>query len=274
VRAGLEAWSRDRDWKLAFENDESSPELEARLHDRLERRGCTFVLGPYGSDTTRALARTLGGETVWNQGAAADDVQVLPGVVSVPSPVSRYLVAMARVALERGADRVATVTAGGPFARLAKEGLEGEAAALGLQLVADPGDADCVLLCGPVEWEGQRFGDYRRPGVIVGGVSPGIPRAGSDWPDGTLAPVQWHPDLGGPPGVDDYIAAQAYAGALIVEQCLDLQPEDPGGSARRLSTSTFFGRFELDETGLQIGHRLSVVNWRAGRQELALADAA
>ena len=92
--------------------------------------------------------------------------------------------------------------------------------------------------------------------------------------DGTLAPVQWHPDLGGPEGLEDYVAAQAYAAALIAERCLELDPENPLAAARGLRTSTFFGAFELGEDGLQVGHRLAVVRWNRRRQELLLAEAA
>ena len=44
--------------------------------------------------------------------------------------------------------------------------------------------------------------------------------------------------------------------------------------ARKLRTTTFFGAFELAEDGLQVGHRLAVVQWQAGRPALLLADAA
>ena len=72
----------------------------------------------------------------------------------------------------------------------------------------------------------------------------------------------------------DYVAAQAYAAALIAGRCLDLRPDDPLGAARRLRTTTFFGAFELDPaTGLQRGHSLSVVRWSRARQELLLAEA-
>jgi hypothetical protein len=248
MRAGVEAWARDRGWEVLFGDD----------HDLLEERGCRFVIGPYGSDTTRALARARAGKAVWNHGAAADDVQQLPGVVSVSSPASRYLVAMARVAAAVGAERIAVRSAPGRFAQLAREGLERE-----VETVPEH-EADCVLLCGPIEWEAEQFRELDRRGVLVGGVSPGLPHA--PWPDGTLAPVQWHPDLGGPAGIGDYVAAQAYAVALIAEQCLDVA--DPVAAARSLSTNTFFGAFELDASGLQVGHRLSVVRWRGGRQEL------
>lgn len=72
----------------------------------------------------------------------------------------------------------------------------------------------------------------------------------------------------------DYVAAQAYAAALVAAHCLQLDPEDPLAAARRLRTTTFFGVFELDPVGLQRGHRLAVVSWRGGRRRLLLADAA
>lgn len=239
----------------------------AHLHAELARR-CRIVLGPYGSDSTRAVAKT--GATVWNHGAAADDVQRLPGVVSVPTPASRYLVALARAVLDLHANpSFAVVTAPGRFSRFARAGLE----AAGVPLVPQE-QASAILLCGPFHWEIECFRRLDRPSV-VGGISPGLPAIADHLdPDGLLAPVQWHPELGGPPGVEDYVAAQAYAAALIAERCLELDPEDPLAAARGLRTSTFFGAFELDTDGLQAGHHLAVVRWQGGRQELFLAEAA
>jgi hypothetical protein len=75
------------------------------VYGELLARGCRFVLTPYGGDSTRAVATAHPDALVWNHGAAADDVQRLPGVVSVPSPASRYLVALGRAvaALRPGA---------------------------------------------------------------------------------------------------------------------------------------------------------------------------
>jgi Periplasmic binding protein len=263
MRRGLELWAGATGRELELLDDGSDPSSAAAAHAELLASGCSPVLGPYGSDTTRAVALARGGGVVWNHGAAADDVQRLPGVVSVPTPASRYLVALARAAAGLGARRVAVLTAPGRFARLAREGLEREAPALGVALV-EPDAADAMLLCGPVEWEAARFAEVTRPGVILGGVSPGLPSAPPAWPVGTLAPVQWHPELGGPAGLPDYVAAQAYAAAEIAARCVTAE------AAQSLATETFFGRFELDETGLQVGHRLAVV--RDG--ELVLADAA
>jgi hypothetical protein len=216
---------------------------------------------------------------VWNHGAAADDVQRLPGVVSVPSPASRYLVALGRAVarLSPGA-HVAVEAAPGRFAR---EELQREAAVLGLRLVPKPTKADAVLYCGPLEWELERF-RLREPGLLLGGVSPGLAAFAQllgDDPEGLLAPVQWHPALRveselGPVtiGLEEYVAAQAYAACLIAERCVELEPTNPLAVARRLRTTTFFGGFELGPDGLQVGHRLSAVQWREGRRELLLAE--
>ena len=307
VRAGLELWASRAGTRLVVEDDRSRPARAARLHAELVERGCQFVLGPYGSDSARAVAAARPGAVVWNHGAAADDVQRLPGVVSVPSPASRYLVALGRaVAALRPAATIALVTATGRFARFAREGLE--RAPLGLGILAcfsfrDPpaavaaAGADAILACGPVGVEVVLFRALARlaPSTLRGGVSPGLAAfpalLGGD-PEGLLAPVQWHPETRTSPelgpssaelmadarasalGELDYVAAQAYAAALIAGRCLELGPDNPLGAARRLRTTTFFGAFELDPaTGLQRGHALSVVRWSRARQELVLADA-
>ena len=128
------------------------------------------------------------------------------------------------------------------------------------------------------------------PGGLLGGVSPGLaafPELLGGDPEGFIAPVQWHPELGASPelgpsspemladaraagsGELDYVAAQAYAMALVATRCLELEPRDPLRAARRLRTSTFFGAFELDpESGLQRGHRLAVIRWKGRRRRL------
>jgi Periplasmic binding protein len=285
VRAGLELWARWAGLGLVVLDDGSEPAGSVRATRQLIARGCRIVLGPYGSDCVRAVARECAGAVVWNHGGASDDVQRLPGVVSVSAPSSRYLVALGR-AVERlwpGA-RVAVLTAPGRFARFASEGLEAEASMLGLELVGDVAGADAVFLCGPLEWEQERLcGLVDRDDVLLASVSAGlasVPGART-WPEGTLAPVQWHPDLPSEPALGprsvplaDYVGAQAYAAALVAERCLELDPADPLAAARTLLTSTFFGAFELDADGLQRGHRLSVVRRRAGVAELFLAEAA
>src|SRR5919108_3515833 len=92
LRAGLEHWADRARARLRLEDDESEPGRALDWYGRLLDR-CDVVLGPYGSDCVRAVARAGFAAPLWNHGGAADDVQELPGVVSVPSPASRYLVA-------------------------------------------------------------------------------------------------------------------------------------------------------------------------------------
>lgn len=285
MRTGLELWASRAGVRVDVVDDGSKPERAVRIHDELMARGCRFVLGPYGSDCTRKVAEARAGSVVWNHGAAADDVQRLPGVVSVATPASRYLVALGRVVAELVPEAaVAVVTAPGRFARFAREGLERDAASLGIELLSDPAEAEAVLLCGPLQWECERLQMLIGSGKLLGGLAPGLAAfhelLGAD-PEGMLAPVQWHPDLRRTPElgpaslpVDDYIAAQAYAAALIADRCHELDRSDPLAVARTLRTTTCFGAFELDASGLQIGHRLSVVRWRSGGRELLFRDAA
>jgi hypothetical protein len=251
---------------------------------RLVAGGCRFVLGPYGSDLVRAVAHECVEAVVWNHGAAADDVQRLPGVVSVSSPASSYLVALGRTVAElRPNAAVCVLTAAGRFPSLARDGLERAAPELGLRLVADPTHADAVLLCGPLGWEIERIRRWRRSGLVIGAVSPGLASfptlLGTD-PEGLLAPVQWHPDLPvrtslGPKSVhlSDYVAAQAYASVLVANHCLQRDP-DPLTAAKQLRAVTFFGGFQLAADGLQVGHQLAVISWRNHQQQLLSPAAA
>ena len=172
MRVGLELWARDSGREFVCLNDGSSPQVAVGANEQLVERGCNPVVGPYGSDTTRAVARASEGRVVWNHGAAADDVQQLPGVVSVASPASGYLVALARAASGLGASRLAVLAAPGAFASFAREGLVRKAPALGVELVGDTDAADCVLLCGPVEWKRSAFASWTAPGFCSAASLP------------------------------------------------------------------------------------------------------
>lgn len=302
IREALALYARFEGLALQLEDDRSDPARAAELHALLHET-CDVVLGPYGSDSTRAVASAARGQPVWNHGASADDVQRLAGVVSVAAPASGYLAAVARVvATRRAGARISVGLASGRFARLAADGLLPEARRLGLRLAATrPLDAgadallqdepDAVLLCGPLDREASVLAAVAAvaPDVVLGGVSPGVDgfaaAAGADV-DGVLAPVQWHPDaaptrpgigpcldaLAATPGTRerlDYVGVQAIAAAVLARHCLAADARDPLGVAAELDTTTLLGRFCRDRaTGLQIGHQLSVVERRDGRRVL------
>ncbi|MGQ4806690.1 hypothetical protein NKDENANG_00023 [Candidatus Entotheonellaceae bacterium PAL068K] len=65
----------------------------------------------------------------------------------------------------------------------------------------------------------------------------------------------------------DYPMAQAYAGGLVAQHCIEvagtLDQQRLRQTAAALDVSTFYGRFKIEPTtGLQIGHVMPVVEWR------------
>lgn len=104
-----------------------------------------------------------------------------------------------------------------------------------------------------------------------------------------LGPSQWEPgsafhaDYGPSPemvlkrlstlrarGVD-YIMAQAYAGCLVAQRCVEaagsLDNLKLRQTAEGLDFTTFYGRFQIDpSTGRQVGHAMVVVRWQGGEK--------
>lgn len=67
----------------------------------------------------------------------------------------------------------------------------------------------------------------------------------------------------------DYPMAQAYAGCLVAQRCLELTgslaPQTLRQAANRLDFTTFYGRYNIDPTtGCQVGHVMPVVRWTPG----------
>jgi branched-chain amino acid transport system substrate-binding protein len=100
-----------------------------------------------------------------------------------------------------------------------------------------------------------------------------------------VGPSQWEPAMGptpeyGPsaeevstrliarhPAGVDYPMAQAYAGGLIAQCCLEragtLEQHALRQVARQLDCTTFYGRYRIDpSTGRQLGHRMPVIQWQ------------
>lgn len=67
----------------------------------------------------------------------------------------------------------------------------------------------------------------------------------------------------------DYPMAQAYAGCLVVERCIEVAGSLDQAILRHvageLDFTTFYGRFRIDpHTGRQLGHIMPVVQWQQG----------
>ncbi len=74
----------------------------------------------------------------------------------------------------------------------------------------------------------------------------------------------------------DYPAAQAFNIGLIFQKCLEqagtADDKQLRKTAGELDFTTFYGRFKIDETGKQTGHRMVVTQWRGGRRAVLNAD--
>jgi len=73
-----------------------------------------------------------------------------------------------------------------------------------------------------------------------------------------------------PEGVD-YPMAQAYAGGLVAQRCLEIAGTLEQHALRQVASTldftTFYGRYCIDpHTGRQLGHRMPVIQWQDGRK--------
>lgn len=68
----------------------------------------------------------------------------------------------------------------------------------------------------------------------------------------------------------DYPVIQAYVAGLIIEECVrnvsELSQEKLREFVATLDMNTLFGRFKIDDGGLQIGHKPLLVQWRDGHK--------
>jgi len=164
--------------------------------------------------------------------------------------------------------------------------------------VPEAPDADVLLMAGSFEQDVVLLRRLRTRPPLVGAVAAGLGAFANELGrrvEGVLAPSQWEegahfavdsgprpahvvralrarilPTLSTGRGTShvDYPSAQAYAAVLVALHCLEdagsLDDDALGAAARRLRSTTFFGRFGLDEDGRQLDHDVLVVQWRAG----------
>ena len=224
--------------------------------------GADLVLGPYGSDLVRAAGRWTAerGRVLWNHGGSADDVERLPGVVSLASPASRYLaVVLEALGAQGRSARVLLAVGPGSFAQHAAKGAREAAARLGMSVVAtlphgdvpeDP-EADVLLIAGSFEQDVAVLRRLRVRPPAIGAVAAGIGAFANELgrrAEGVLAPSQWEEGVHfaldvGPRSADvvralrarvlptlsagaatghvEYPCAQAYATVLVALRCVE-----------------------------------------------------
>ena len=295
--SGLKVWAAMQpDVALMVEDDRSERELVRPAVLRLAGR-CDVLLGPYSTVLTREACAVVGEEGLflWNHGGAGDDVQqmALGHVASVLTPASLYAAPLIEwlVGLP---DRAALVLkpGRGRFGRQIVEGARSAASRLGLPAMTVPVDLPerWDLLCAgsfDEDLEAIRWAqNLPRPPDSICAVAAGIRefgRAVGD-PTGILGLAQCFPGTArtsglGPPEADflsayrkiaggdpDYPAVQAAAAAELALRCTAIagsqEPASLWAVASRLRATTFFGAYALDpDTGLQTGHRTTLVCW-------------
>jgi len=164
-----------------------------------------------------------------------------------------------------------------------------------LEVVERVPQADMLLVAGNFADESAlapRFlsGAWRVRAFVGAGVEEVLASLGS-LREGLLGPAQWvaHTALKPDEGPDaawfvsqyrkvagtdpPYAAAQAFAAGLLYARCLretgEPQEEVIQAAAQKLVCRTLFGAFQLDqETGLQTGHEVLIVQWQQGQRRV------
>jgi ABC-type branched-subunit amino acid transport system substrate-binding protein len=289
--------------EVIVEDDRSDPDaLEAAMHriagrcDVLLGPYSTLLMRRAG----RVAAEW--GHLVWNHGGSGDDVEAAhPGhVVSVLTPTSRYAEPfLRRLAGDPEPGQLWISHGRGSFGRQVAAGAEAAARRLGLATARiGPGDslpspgmsASWSLLCAGLFEEDieqvQHARQLPHPPRHVCAVAAGVREFGQAVtdPGEVFGIAQWvplrrrRPALGpgereflaayaaGAGPMPDYPAVQAAAGAALAVHCARLagtSREQLWSVAAGLETETLFGRFRIDDRGVQTAHETALVRWTA-----------
>ena len=70
----------------------------------------------------------------------------------------------------------------------------------------------------------------------------------------------------------DYPMAQAYAAGLVVQRCIEEASNADNDALRdaaaKLRFSTFYGNYQIDESGRQVGRETMLVQWQDGQKNI------
>lgn len=297
VCRGLQLWTVLDGMRLELVDDRggSSRVLVETYRRWLIQGGVDIVLGPYGSGAVRRVVTevALGGKLLWNHGGASDDL-IRPLVVMVPAPASSYLTGVVRLANDRGIGDLVIGRGRGRFARHVTEGAQYEADRLGMGVTIvnmvretftsnrDVGVMVVGSFAEDVAWV-RRIREGGCEPALLACVAAGIPQFGArlgEAAEGVVGPSQWLASSAsprvGPSGAyfekayremfgmaPSYVAAQAAATGFLAAAA-EREGISPA-EVQRWRTSTLLGAFALDDRWRQVGHRVSLVEWRGGR---------
>lgn len=142
-KGGVAVGGTKRPLEIAYQDDQSTPDVAAQLVDRFNDQGVKLLLGPYGSASTEAAAAVVerNGQ-VMVEGAGADNKIFAKGyrqLFAVLSPASEYLASIVKALAEEAKPKpqtVAIVTADDGFSKTATEAGRAEAERQGMRVVA------------------------------------------------------------------------------------------------------------------------------------------
>jgi branched-chain amino acid transport system substrate-binding protein len=131
--------------------------------------------------------------------------------------------------------------------------------------------------------------NVRMFGTTVGGDLPEFYKALGKTAEFVYGASQWEPGLAYPGAREfvatyeaefrrppSYHAAAAYAACMLMADVINrtgsLDPDRHREYLFKLSTTTVFGGFDVDERGYQTGHRMVTIQWQDGRQVIVWPD--
>jgi branched-chain amino acid transport system substrate-binding protein len=131
--------------------------------------------------------------------------------------------------------------------------------------------------------------NVRMFGTTVGGDLPEFYKAVGKTAEFVYGASQWEPGLAYPGAREfaavyesefgrapSYHAAAAYAACMLMAEAINrtgsLDSERLREYLFKLSTTTVFGGFDVDERGYQLGHRMVMIQWQEGRQIIVWPD--
>lgn len=259
----------DRNGKILWNHGGSSDEIFSHGFRRL------VAIASPASDYLRALPRWLATSrpslrriAIVHPARGTFGAQVARGVVEAATAAGEFVTETVRY--EPGA----AIQALDEIRRLAPEVL----------VLAGRFDDDVLMMQARWRWPAC----VRQTAAVAAGIRAFWEELG-DEAEGVIGCSQWEPttvaaDVHGPDsqwfmrsfrarfgGIPEYTAAASFAAGLVASECIrraqSLDDDRLRAVADALDLTTFAGRFRIDPaTGRQIGHRVLLIRWRAGRK--------